>query len=761
MSFFGENKSINGIKSQKDIILEKIHKIKSFNNNIIRENFPFNKNNTNINISSPFHSQEKIIEYNTNPISEYKRVFKRPVVKKNKNDLSNNIFKTNNYILNKNNYNNLNNSNIQKLNNNIFDLNENNTNDFNIHKIIINNDNSMNETISDNEAEKFSKFYNNHIIKAKTKSYNFFTLNSEKGCHVININNNIKNLTKKNTTELNHIILKETNDNKENIKPNINKNSINTLSNINLKSDNSSHFKKIYSLSNEFLDIENRNKKYNFEENKTNITFKNKNIVKKLKKKILLKNSKTEIENEIYKTNDDYYPSKNDNKTIIPNNPFSKIEEIEINGLYQGNNKIKTDKIKKLNYLETKREILNSIEREKKKLMDESFKNYKKYLFLLKKQQQEYKEYDQFLKNELNINQNNQIKLQIFKDKLENKKYSNFNLLKTKKLKSVRHKDVSPYDNKTTSSKVFDTQKSIIKNFILANKDLYNKKRIISNIDGYEAFLTEGHNSNLNHNFINNYMEKNYKQNKKNILKINIENIKKLKKGYKKNKTKSNINNKNNNINNNKNIKNKINIIKKNKKSINNINCIAGDKKIFKNSRRISTADICLTSKNKTNYELDINFIKNKNKLSLNNVKNKLILKKLLKNLEIEKEIKYSRYKTKNSHSNLNSNFSKSNSLKKLEEINNYIEPNLSKLHKMISEEKKRILNKFNNNSLFRVNRRKNEYYSQTEISGINKYNISNLSEGKKSQNFKIKNGLYQSSLKPNKSEENSNNNIF
>ena len=84
--------------------------------------------------------------------------------------------------------------------------------------------------------------------------------------------------------------------------------------------------------------------------------------------------------NEEIKPNFDYYNS------ITEMNPGTKIEEIELNSFNNNNNR--ENKLnKKLNYFENKKKILSSIEREKKKLLEQNYNNYIKYINLIQKQQ--------------------------------------------------------------------------------------------------------------------------------------------------------------------------------------------------------------------------------------------------------------------------------------------------------------------------------------------------------------------------------------
>ena len=99
-----------------------------------------------------------------------------------------------------------------------------------------------------------------------------------------------------------------------------------------------------------------------------------------MRNKIFLNNTNCDIN----KKNEEIQPNSNYYNSITDISPNSRIAKIEINGLNL--NSYKNDnKNKKINLLETKRNIINSIEREKKKIINESIKNYRKYLFLIEK----------------------------------------------------------------------------------------------------------------------------------------------------------------------------------------------------------------------------------------------------------------------------------------------------------------------------------------------------------------------------------------
>ena len=800
------SESILGIKSQKDIILEKIHRIKSYNKNFIKEYIPNKKNNTkNNNLVSPFYCQSKNIVYDSNHNSTVKKVFIKPVVKKNRIYITNKKkYHTNNCTINQN----LNFSQIKKLNKNNNNINNeiNNNKSINIknnNKTIINNENSLYDTNSDYENEKMKNQNNNNVFNKNNFDNDnnvmdkFYTIKNEKR------NNNIINLKNKNVihnrkkaSEINQICLKNNNNININIldkmncakgKDSININSINLISNNNInRINNPAYLNKLFSLSNTINDTDTIN--HYHETMNTDYNIKTQKVNKKLKKRFLLNDTKSDIN----KTNEECHPHSNYYSSITEVNPNSLIEEIELTGL---NLKRNNYKYNKSNYLETKKKILISIENEKQKIIDESFKNYRKYLYLIQKQQQEYEEYDKYLKNELYNNLNNQRKLKIFKDKLkiDSTNTSYFNLLKNKKLMMSRTEGSPSEKNKTLSSKNFDRKhkNEIMKKFILPHKNMCDERRLLTTTsEAYEPLFMEDNESKIKYNLKNNnIIERQYNPLNKKLLKLNIDDIKKFKKievnnknKNKKNNYHSKIKNKTINSNNNNNTNNK-NKIKKNISNI-NINYFSSDK-LKKTNKKISTDLFRSINNYKNNNELE-NFLNNhKYKLSSNNIKKKLLLKKLMKNIKNEKDKTIKIHKVhKKSISNSHNLNIKCKSLRKLENYTEYVDPALTnsvplvnnkEIHKMISEEKKKVLNRFNN--LFKNKNNKNnnninspnnnntnninnnEYYSESKNYEKNNIIINNIIDDKYKNSHQIKNGLYYSAFKINKFEQNYNNN--
>ena len=367
-------------------------------------------------------TDNKINEMNNNDAKKsekekfffYKKVCVKPFTQKKLNKIDNinipnkKLFtKEKNYIkqINRNSYNKIN------LTNNNINSRLGFKNNLNI------NDYSMN-LINKNE-----KYFNNNF-----SSIGEINKLSEKNNTIDSSNNVIKNNIENNK----NIIINERNKNDLKLemlgkdKDKVNINYINTISNnVYGKINSPIYLNKIFSLSNTYndnLDLFN-----NINDNDTLDNSAKRRINKKLKKKILLNDTNPNIDmnktNEEMKPNFDYYNS------ITEINPGSKIEEIELNSF---NNNRKENKMDiKLNYLENKKRILSSIEREKKKLLEQNYQNYIKYISLIQKQQEQYKEYDQYLKSELIKNRNSQIKLQLYKENY-------FSIVKNKKIKEIQ-----------------------------------------------------------------------------------------------------------------------------------------------------------------------------------------------------------------------------------------------------------------------------------------------------------------------------------
>ena len=745
------SESVNGIKSQKDIILEKIHRIKSYNNSIIKDYFPLKKNIIkNTNLISPFYSKSKNINFDSNQNSIYKKVFIKPLVKQNRIKIRQKYL-TNNCTLTKH----LDISKIQKLNkNNKIDINNNiiNNNIINLeNKTIINKGNSLNETTSDYEIDKIPKFQSIHNNKDNIIfKDNLNSLKKEKKNNLLLKLKHQNNHNKKNINKVNRICLKNNNNININIlekfhttkgKDGIKINSINVITNNNIKNlNNPLYLSKIFSLSNT-INESNTLSNINPEIMQTDSKIaKN----KKMRNKIYLNNTNLDIN----KINEENQPNSNYYNSITEITPNSKIDEIEITGLNLNSYK-NENKRKKINILETKKKIINSIEREKQKIINESVNNYRKYLFLIQKQQKEYEEYDQYLKNELNNNQNKKLKLQLFKNKLKlgitNK--NNLSVIKNKKMKNCR-KGIIPgiWENKTLSSKNFNSKKYRNKNikiFALPNKNVKDEKKISATVGECTPFSKEENDSNFNYNFNTNNNEKSNQNINKKSLKLYIDDLKKYKKIV-------NIKNNYNKILN-KNEKNKNIIFKKN---ISNLN---DDYSLFdtfkKSKQKINTEILNNPLNNKKDIDL---FNNNKNNLTLKNIKKNSLLKKLMKDMKIEKQnqkIK-SKINNKTTVSNMNNNNDyKYKSLIKMENfkenykqniLSNIPLENFKTIHRMITEEKNKTLNKLNLNSAkYKDKKCLDELYSQFKNKEI--INKKHLNDENTSETYNKNKEIYSS----------------
>ena len=758
------SENINGIKSQKDIILEKIHRIKSYNDNLIKEYFPIKKNNTKNKLISPLYSQSKELLYDSNKNTMFKKIFIKPLVKKNR--IYKPKFFTNNCTMNKK----LNFSNIKKLNkknNNDTIKNLINNNIINYqNKTITNNENSLNETTSDYDIEKIAKYKNRKTINTNNIDNNmidtYLTLKKEKKNNNMHLKNRIFHC-KKTSSELNSNSLKNSNffnlnilenmHNKKERKENDMKNitPLNLLSNDKIKKNNNTlYLNKLFSISTTETDAIINNKP---EKIRTDHNINKQEIYKNLKNNLYLNDTISDIN----KTSEDIKPNSNYYTSITEAGPNSY--EIETAELKQNKN------MQKINVLETKRKIINSIEKEKQKIIDESIKNYKKYLFLIEKQQQEYEEYDKFLKKELNKNKSKKLKLKLFKEKLTigTNNTSQLNEFKNKKMIYNRHVDTPQYqENKTLSSKNLDYHKKRNKNekkFVFPNKNdnSFDEKKLLTTSEGYEPLLSEDNESNLISNFNTNTntntIEKEHKNINKRVLNINNDNIKKFRKIEINKDEKTNNNILNSKANNNKKSKSNVSSLNMNYFSLDTIKKMNNPKnntEIMKNQQNF---------KNKNEFE----GFNNKNKLTLNAIRKRIILNKKTKD-KIEKEPKTQSNLIHQNNVKLSNNSLRFKSLKKLENYKSLIAQNIlnkiplsniQEIHRMISEEKKKALNKLYINLLkYKEKKNKNEYNQQKLKKEIKEDNKNVLNADKA---FKIKNGLYYSGFNQNKSEENSN----
>ena len=612
----------------------------------------------------------------------YKKVCVKPFTKRKLNktenvNISNKIMfiKEKNYIkqLNKNSYNK-----IKSINN---DINSRLGTNLNI------NDYSM------NLVKKKEKYFKNNF-----SSIEEINKLSEKNNTIDSSNNLIKNSTENNK----NTIINEYNKNDLKLevfdkdKEKVNINYINTISNnVYGKINSPIYLNKIFSLSNTINDNIELFDNINDTDTLNNST--ERRINKKLKKKILLNDTNPNIDmnktNEEIKPNFDYYNS------ITEMNPGTKIEEIELNSFNNNNNR--ENKLnKKLNYFENKKKILSSIEREKKKLLEQNYNNYIKYINLIQKQQEQYKEYDQYLKNELRKNRDSQIKLQLYKENY-------FKIFKNKNIKEIQIGNPNS-EFKTLSSHNFSNKNS---NYKFKIKRMFPLNKIETNnnkfrlIDKYEPSIITDNSINSIRVSKNGKSTKNNNDKYKRVIKINLDELKRrhtinfIKKTNKKINLHNLIQNKNPSN------KNKSNIshLNLNSKQIipldRSFNYEYSSKNKILNKDKKKKINIFSDNKNiKTDFR---EFNKSKKNLMTENEQKSLILKKLVKNIKNEIEKKSDLNKNNLCNTNIQKHI-KCNSFKKLEEINEYYyggnkNKNINKkeIHKLIYEEKKKFLNNF------------------------------------------------------------------
>ena len=688
--------------------------------NLANRNFPDMKKNSNKSYSllpSYYHKINKNFLYNKNS-----KVIKNVKVNNQNNFGKNNNFNRNNCIRK----NGLDTNKRQNINN--YTIN-------NKSKDIIYNNLyfSLNNSISNSEIQKNMKFNNDILNNNENDKFSTFTIERK---------NNLLKINSKNL--LQH---KKINSNKFNLQV-LSNNLIQKLKvNIKNKKFCKNSTKNTKKLMNKYINtnnnINNPNSRYIFptlssencpiQNNINNKTTKNNSY-----KKFLLKGIK--------------------NKPLLidrcktPNNYYSLTE---INPIINMKNKnmINTKNSNDLNYIEKKKNILKSIEIEKQKLIDESYKNYKKYQYLIKKQQQECREYDSFLKKELNNNKNNQLKLRLFNNYLEKDgAQSYFNLVKkNRNLNQCLTNDIVNEEKKLNNNyfkynKNTSLNKSIQKYFLLKTNDKENEKPKDKN----NYIKNDKHNKNLDSSE-NKIMIVN-KSSDINEFNVNIKILKNIQNKFNNNKiyqfkTKNFTLNKLDISPFNKTVK-----ISKTKKLIDNGDNFKNDNNLeFKNISNINTIKIVkkpkkrLILKNKNQY---INNIKEK-KLSINN-----------------ESLNYS--KTPSSSVKMKSKY-----LSKLNELDDYIGPNqygnlvIPPNHKknicrMISEGKERTLKKVKKMFKILENKRNVEYYSQAKdrkIKDLDEYYKKKdfdkiiLSSEKESKYNNIKNKIYSEVFKPIKYE--------
>ena len=389
----------------------------------------------------------------------YKRVYIKPFGKKKKNNIkkrnknqlfikinnSNSVKQDNFYILKKKYY-----------TNNDISANPDNKTYIDSKKLILSNVNpdfSINNkfkynntsNISDKSKYENGKILNNKYIRIENNE------NEENDKKDIFNNYSYKNSAQKNIIKTENKNINFVEDSNlgifEKNKEKVNINYINSISNNVYGKINSPIFlDDISSLSN---NLDNNNNLFKFMSSK--FINKNKNKIYTNSNKNILYN---DIDLNIYmnKTSDEAKSKYHYLNRITELNPNNKKEEIKLN---KSNDNIKEIKInKQLDFIENKKYVLSNIEKEKQKLdkeninnyikqEKENINNYIKYIKLIQQEQQQYREYDQYLKNELKKNKNNQIQLQLFKEN-----YLNF--IQNKKAKERKTKIPIP-ENRTLS----------------------------------------------------------------------------------------------------------------------------------------------------------------------------------------------------------------------------------------------------------------------------------------------------------------------
>ena len=548
--------------------------------------------------------------------------------------------------------------------------------------VLIDNDNNIN-------IEKNGKKINNQFLKKNIESKQNKKDESNKQ---IKNNNKIKEIIiRKNNTDINNNIdLSFYNEKRENV----NINYINSISNNVYGKINSPIFlNRIYSLYN------NINDNYNLLNTMTEPT-NNKSrlkISKNLKKKILL--NENDLNLGINLTNNETDSNYNQFDNLTEKN-ISKNEEMEMNMF-----KNRENKNAKINFIENTKKIMSSIEKEKKKLMEDNYKIYIKYNNLIQKQKKQHKEYEQYLKKELKNNRNSQIQLELFQE-------SYFKNLKAK-FRTQRIRILPEF--KTLSLKNFaaQTSKNInAKNKIflfnkLKNKIKINKKKI--KIEKHEPALKKENSVYLIETSKNRNSARPFN---KRVIQINEEELKRRNTTNIIKKSNKTINLMTNRIHNNfdKNISNVSHLYINNKTIITpersyNFqihNCSSSDRRLIKSNKKIK---LNIFSENKNLKTDKREFDKNKNILFLNNTKKSLIFKKLVKNKKTETEKKSENNRNIINNKNYKRHV-KFNSLKRISDINEYyLKPNISnnnfknknflgkEIHKVITEEKKKIVN--------------------------------------------------------------------
>ena len=677
-------------------------------------------------LNSPNNNNNTINDNNNQKISFYKKVLVKPYAGKKSNNLfKRNINKNNDRIEENNYYSNKNKHNLHEkmnfTNNDILNNTENkieiDNNEFYLNKTNV--EIVMNKIIKEHQPSNITNITNltntidkkrNNKLQKKNIASNDLKETDFLGNDILKNNKRIKDIINdtNNNNDLNLSFF-------ESKRENVNINYINSISNnVYGKINSPIYLNKIYSLTNT------TNDNFNIINNET-YPLNNKNkqkINKNLKKKILLND--TDLNIDMNKTNEekqkyDYFSS------ITDINPISKIEEIELSSF--GSNEPKNKKKENLNFLENKKRILSSIEKQKKKLFNENYKNHIKYIKLIQKQQQQYKEYDTYLKKELQKNRNSQIKLLLFKENFFNTLKSNYKHLgidefpiELQNLSSSNFShQIKPKNNLTKN------QKFPYKNFNLKLKKINNHVKT----ENYPPSLKNESSNKIICEAKNRYTARPFNMDKIQIKENELKKRNTINAFIKKSdKLLILINNSFG--------KNKSNVshLNLNKKPI-----ISTERSFNYNpdsdirfSKNTKTMKINVFSEDKNPKTDKRDFDKNnKNLLSVKNTQKSFILKNLVKNIKNEMEKKSQLNKNVNNDTCIKRHL-RDNTLKKSEDPKDYYYESNKKntnlksknnkekeIHEIISKEKKRILNNWSD---------------------------------KKPNNFKMNNALYFSSLK-------------
>ena len=373
----------------------------------------------------------------------------------------------------------------------------------------------------------------------------------------------------------------------------------------------------------------------------------NKQTIKKYTKKAILLDDKDYTINN-NKSNNIINPTYNYIYPLTEINPYSKFDEIERSSLK--NNVIREKE--QFNTIKNTQRIISLIDKRKQKLLND---NYMKYIKLIQKQQEKYKEYEQFLKKELKRNKNSQKNLELIKENYISTMKNSF---------TCKHFENFPSGTKTLSSKNINKQSyknKFIKNKLFSLNNLNNKIQLgkdnLNQISG-------------NRSMARNIIEREI-QIKENILKR---------------KTKNKISKKTNKITNKINITNpNPNIFRNNKSNIYHLNItlkpiINTDRSLNYEIKNYSFENkVFKNTKNKLLYNYSDNVCtkafkrdngKNKIMLRINNTGKNIILKKLVNKAKNEIARK-SKIKSIKINKDLKE-FFKSISLQKFKIVNRY-----------------------------------------------------------------------------------------